>query len=258
MRLRRLLICVAMTVLAIGVVGGCAKKDSQKPTTVSGENVTTQEETEETTSKVNEEVTTEGKQLGEGVPTDEIVLINPFTVSFAEGKEGTQMPATPEIEFDSGAELSIYQLTWVEIGNRSTDMGYLKLEDLFDAGLVGNNGETVYKVETSGWMDVYTKDLSIAVYDYEEGNPYVAELHIDKNYHGDGKNYADIPLKITELGLEIGQSVEVLKPLGTPDYAMLIEGKYYYYWQVETEDKGCCVEVVTKDGIIESLAIAAF
>ncbi len=262
MRLRKLLVNAVAVSMCVCSVCGCGNKKSDTVANNATTQATTQaveEVTVNTTEAVTEEMTTAVSNGESTVKQEDIILVNPFMVYCAELEGTAQIPATPEIEFDSNVELSIYQLTLVEIGKTSADMGYLKLEDVFKAGLVGSNGETVFKEETSGWMDVYTKDLSVAVYDHnDETNPYVAELHIDENYHDEGKGYSDIPVKITEFGLCPGQSVDVLKPFGMPSYTMCLEGKYYYYWQIETEEKVACVEVVTSEGVIERLATAVY
>ena len=65
-------------------------------------------------------------------------------------------------------------------------------------------------------------------------------------------------MKFTSFGIQVGESSEILKQLGVPSLVAKLDEEMYYYWQVETEDGGCCLRVSATDNIIDSMEILIF
>ncbi len=61
---------------------------------------------------------------------------------------------------------------------------------------------------------------------------------------------AQIDAKITEFGLQIGQSAEVLEQLGTPAQIFEYEDKCVYTWKIEPEDTYYSLDVKVENGVI--------
>ena len=68
----------------------------------------------------------------------------------------------------------------------------------------------------------------------------------------------EIPMKFTAFGIQVGEDAETLKQLGVPALVAQIDEDMTYYWQVETEDGGCCLCVKATDHIITSMEIMIF
>ncbi len=263
MRLKKLLVSTACTVLAMGMLAGCAKEEAtvnqaaaQASTSETPE--VSAEVSKEVSAEVSEEVSKESEidtsETAKTIDPDDIKLRNPFIEAFA---DSVIVSAEPDMTFDEGVELELNQLTWIEMGTVSKNLGVLTTEDMLSVGYVDVFGDEATMDEDLEMIGAGAKGFTFdAYYDENEiGRILVVE---NKTEEDSDRKLPEISMKFTEFGIQVGEEAETLRQLGVPALTVKIDGDMTYYWQVETEDGGCCLCVNVKDHIIYSMEIMIF
>jgi len=259
MRLKKLLVSTACVVLGVGMFAGCAEEED---TVIEVSMETTSSETVEMSKEVlvevSEEAGTEAEtQTAENTETidpDDIKLRNGFIEAFA---DTVILPAEPDMTFDADVKMDLNQLTMIDMGTVSKNLGELTTEDMLSIGYVDAFGDKATKDEDLEMIGAFAKGYSFDAY-YDEnviGRILVMEYNADKDLD---KNLPEVSMKFTEFGIQVGEDAGTLKQLGVPALIAKIDEDMTYYWQVETADGGCCLCVKATDHIITSMEIMIF
>ena len=137
MRFKKLLVGAVCMALAMGMIAGCAKEGdtvNQVITETSSSETTevSKEISEEVSEKASEEsgteVETDTTEATETINPDDIKLRNIYMELYA---KSVTLPAEPDMTFDEDVKLELDQLSWVELGSISKNLGTLTTEDLF-------------------------------------------------------------------------------------------------------------------------------
>lgn len=262
MRLKRLLATVACIVLGMSILAGCAKEEPAVNPVVDETSVSETTEVSEEASVESESITPETTEISEeaestesektdAIDPDDIKLRNIYTEAYA---KVVVLPAEPDMEFDENVELELEQLTWIQMGDLSTNMGKLTTEDVLSVGYEDVLGNAASIDEDMGTINAFAEGYDFAA--FCDGNIVNRIILLDTD-----REDADLPeisTKFTEFGIEAGTAAETLKVLGEPDLAAQIDEEMYYYWQVETEAGGCCFCAQVEDNSIVVIEIMIF
>lgn len=262
MRFKKLLVGAVCMALAMGMIAGCAKEGdtvNQVITETSSSETTevSKEISEEVSEKAGEEsgteVETDTTEATETINPDDIKLRNIYMELYA---KSVILPAEPDMTFDEDVKLELDQLRWVELGSISKNLGTLTTEDLLSVGYVDSSGDEATKNEQFELIAAGAKGYSFDA--YYDGDIISNILVINHALEEDDTNKPEIAMKFTSFGIQVGESSEILKQLGVPSLVAKLDEEMYYYWQVETEDGGCCLRVSATDNIIDSMEILIF
>ncbi len=259
MKLKKLVMSTACMMFAMCMMIGCAKdekvvnQESEGTMGVVESEMTTEigEETSvEESVEVTEQTDTATPETAETIDPDDIKLRNVFAESFA---ESVILPAEPAMSFDEDVKLDMNQLTLVETGNITKNLGELTTEDLLAVGYVDAFGNEVSLNEEVELIGAAAKGYAFDA--YYDGNIIDRIYVIERDPK---ENSSEITMKFTECGIQVGEESETLKQLGVPALTANIDGDMYYYWQIENEEGGCCLCVQVTDTIIRSMEIMIF
>ena len=255
MTTKKLLVTAACMVLAMGMIAGCAKEET------AGNQVTTEAsvaETPEVSAEVSEQASeqaeTDAPEAAQTFDPDDIKLRNPFIEMYA---DNVILPAEPDMDFDADVKLELNQLTMVEMGTVTKNLGELTTEDMLSVGYVDGFGDEATQNEDLKMIGAGAKGYSFDAY-YDED--VVDRISVMEYCPEDGsdENRPEIAMKFTEFGIQVGAEADCLKQLGVPALIAQIDEDMTYYWQVETEDGGCCFSVTVTDQIINWIEIMIY
>lgn len=263
MRSKKLLTGAVCMVLAMSTIAGCAKEESTVNQSIAR---TTPSETPEVSKEVSAEVSGETSEqasteaeketleMKEAIDPDDIKLRNPFIEGYA---DNVILPAEPDMEFNEDVELALDQLTWVEMGRVGKYLGELTTEDMLSVGYIDAYGEEAAIDERLEMIAAGAKGYSFDAY-YEENviDRILVMESISEEYSSE--NMPEIAMKFTDYRIQVGDDAETLKQLGVPALTAQIDEDMTYYWQVETEEGGCCLCVKVTDQVIHSMEIMIF
>ena len=172
MRLKRLLATVACIVLGMSILAGCAKEEPavnpaveetsvSETTEVSEEASAESESTIPETTEISEEAESSESEKKDVIDPDDIKLRNIYTEAYA---EVVVLPAEPDMEFDENVELELEQLTWIQMGDLSTNLGKLTTEDVLSVGYEDVLGNAASIDEDMGMIYAFAKGYNFDAY----------------------------------------------------------------------------------------------
>lgn len=257
MKLKKLLVSIICTVFVIGTITGCGKEEATGNQVVSEAptSETSVSEAPEVSADAGEETSADAEMKAEAIiDPDDIKLRNPFMEAYA---DTVIVPAEPDMTFDADVKMNLNQLTTIVMGKVSANLGEFTTEDIIAVGYIDAFGKEASIDESFKMITAGAKGYTFEAY-YDE-NVINRILVLNGNLEEDSdKNAPEIPMKFTAFGVQVGEKAETLKQLGVPALVAQIDEEMNYYWQIETEDGGCCLRVKAVENIITGIEIMIF